>query len=260
MHRPLVKVGLIVSFIVSGGGAVSAADEAPPVVTVVSRSTMGVQGEATVPGHEPSARVRVLGLSGPTWTFWIFTAGADGFCRQRVTTRVEAVAERMRPFATYSMTLPVCPRPAPGDPAPPVDDLARAFWDVRVLPDPVLSVVPDYAITGKLVYLAITGPTEQRFDVDNPIGDDVDITATSEYLVDWGDGTKATRTTSQGGPWPSGDVTHTYVDAGPTRTITVKQVWTAGWSAGSDQGTLTDLSTVATVRIPVTQVQAVRNS
>lgn len=259
MHRPLVQVGLAVSFIASGAGAANAGDEAPPVVTVVSRSTTGVQGEVTVPGHQQSQRVRAGGSSTPTWTFWIFTAGDDGFCRQRVTTRVEAVAERMRPFATYSMTLPVCPRPAPGDPAPAVDDLAREFWDVRVLPDPVLSVVPDYAITGKLVYLQITGPKEQRFDVDNPIGDDVAITATSEYLVDWGDGTTAT-TTSQGGPWPAGDVTHTHIDTAPARTITVKQVWTAGWSAGSDQGTLSDLSTVATVRIPVTQVQAVRNS
>lgn len=191
------------------------------------------------------------------------------FClRRRATTnaaiaRGAADAKWYRAFAEANGgSYAECLTRAPEERTPPAvaDDLAREFWDVRVLPDPVLSVVPDYAITGKLVYLQITGPREQRFDVDNPIGDDVAITATSQYLVDWGDGTKATTTTSQGGPWPAGDVTHTYVDTAPTRTITVKQVWTAGWSAGSGQGTLTDLSTTAALGLPVTQVQAVRNS
>jgi hypothetical protein len=55
-------------------------------------------------------------------------------------------------------------------------------------------------------------------------------------------------------------VTHTYTDAGVTRTITVTQRWTATWVTSTGQtGTLTTLSTVAApLDIEVRQVQAVR--
>ena len=128
-----------------------------------------------------------------------------------------------------------------------------------MLPDPVLTVVPDYAITGKLVYLQIGGPTDQHFDVHNPIGDDVRITATSRYVVDWGDGTTVT-TASQGGAWPRGDVTHTYERTSPGEPIRVTQEWTAHWTAGTGGGDLSDLRTSATLVLPVSQLQAVLNS
>lgn len=45
---------------------------------------------------------------------------------------------------------------------------------------------------GEALGQTVNGMVRVGFDVDNPIGDDVAITATSQYLVDWGDGTKAT--------------------------------------------------------------------
>lgn len=153
--------------------------------------------------------------------------------------------------------LPNCPI-APSTPPSP-GELARAFWDVRHLPAPTLEVVPDYAVSGKRVYLTIKGPPTAAFQVPNPIGDDVGITATSRYTVDWGDGTPPTTTTSQGGPWPEGDLTHVYDSAGGSVTITVTQAWSATWSAGPTGGALDNLQTVGSLTLRVEQVQAVRN-
>ena len=155
-----------------------------------------------------------------------------------------------------------CPDPAAPvgrTPAQVADEAARSFWDVRILPDPVLKVVPGYALTGKPVYLQIDGTREQRFEVANPLGADVAITAQSHYEVDWGDGSPRTTTRSNGGPWPDGDVTHTYTHVSPATTITVTQVWSATWTAGEASGNLRGLRTTGTLTMPVMQVQAVRN-
>lgn len=192
----------------------------------------------------------------------------DQFCLRRRSTTNKAVADGAadarwyRSFATANGgTYTECPATAPPERRPrpdTADDAARQFWDVRILPDPGLKVVPDYAITGKTMFLQITGPAQQRFQVDNPLGDDVTVTATSRYVVAWGDGTTTT-TSSQGGPWPDGDVTHTYTDVTPGALITVTQVWSAHWTAGSDAGDLADLRTAGTLTLPVTQLQAVTN-
>ena len=118
---------------------------------------------------------------------------------------------------------------------------------------------PDYAITGKPVYLQITGDQTRQFDVPNPFGPPITIEATSRYVVDWGDGQPPTATTSTGGPWPSGDLTHAYATATEARTITVAQHWSATWRAGDQQGTLDTLRTDGALTFRVTQVQAVRN-
>lgn len=154
----------------------------------------------------------------------------------------------------------VPPCPAAAAPRPPTPgELARDFWDVRHLPRPQPKVVPDYAVVGKRVYLQITGAPSRTFDVPNPIGPAVRIDATSRYVVDWGDGT-ITTTTSQGGPWPDGDVTHVYATAHTRVTIRVTQVWSATWTAGAaTRGRLGDLRTGGEVTISVQQVQPVRN-
>ncbi|MGH9179632.1 MAG: hypothetical protein ACRD0N_13890 [Acidimicrobiales bacterium] len=197
------------------------------------------------------------GSTVPTWTFWIFSFDGGQICRQRRTTTSREMADRLRPYAIPAMGLPVCARPA-AEPAPADDDVARRFWDVRVLPSPALRVVPDYALTGKPVYLQIGGDRERRFEVDNPLGADVVITATSRYVVEWGD-RATTSTVSQGGPWPNGDVTHTYTHMAPEVTISVTQVWEATWSAGDASGTLEGLRTTSSLSLPVRQLQAVRN-
>jgi len=217
----------------------------------------------------PSRRVSDGAVPRPMYTYWeLEWVAGDTFCLRRRSTTNAAVAQGAAD-ATWSVAFarandgvkgecPMTPRPDRPPSPPAADDVARRFWDVRVLPDPVLKVVPDYAITGKLVYLQITGPTDQHFDVDNPVGEDVAITATSRYLVDWGDGTTTT-TSSQGGPWPAGDVTHAYSKMAPAVTITVTQLWSAGWAAGANRGVLTDLRTSSSLALAVTQLQAVRN-
>jgi hypothetical protein len=135
---------------------------------------------------------------------------------------------------------------------------AREFWDVRILPTPSLRVVPDYGIVGKKVYLQIGGEPAKRFTVDDPLGPPITIAAASRYVVDWGDGT-TTETTSQGGPYPSGDVTHVYGNQAGSLTIRVQQRWSATWSAGGPPTALDPLQTAASLAFRVVQVQAIRN-
>jgi hypothetical protein len=203
--------------------------------------------------------------------YWKIIWAAGGWCRDRRYTYSETekaaydyAYNRQVAEANGLEQFPECPAdaaPPPSGPSP--GQLARDFWDVRHLPVPTVEVQPDYALAGKRVYLSIKGPPSTAFAVPNPIGEDVAIAATSTYVVDWGDGSTPTTTTSQGGPWPDGDVTHVYDHAGSTATITVAQVWSATWSAGAagtaGTGTLDNLRTTGTVTLPIRQLQAVRN-
>lgn len=157
------------------------------------------------------------------------------------------------------------PPPAPPAPATEAQIAADVWQQVEDLPSPTVTVQPKaYAIAGKKVYLQISGPQTWTRTIDNPIGDDVVITATSDYVIDWGDPTDdASRndvTTSQGGPYPDGDITHVYVEKSPKTTITVTQRWTATWQAGARTGTLSQLTTTADppITIEVRDLQAVR--
>ena len=158
---------------------------------------------------------------------------------------------------------PMCPNsdPLPRVPAP--SSLAADLWQRDVdLTQPRPVIEPADAITGIPVYLQIGGPQTGRWEFD-PFGIEIVIEATSEYIVDWGDGTPTTRTTSQGGPHPEGDVTHGYRYKG-TYDIVVTQRWTATWrtsGAGvSSSGTIADvLQTVGRIDdFVVTEVEAVR--
>lgn len=234
-----------------------------PSVRIKSFSEMVVTSETPTQAGPAATNTAMKGASHaaavPTWSFWIYNYVDGVFCRQRVTTRSEARAAGLVSYATQ-VDLPVCARAPTGQPQRGPDDAARDFWDLRVLPDPVLEVVPGYALTGKPVYLQIHGDPARSFDVDNPLGDDVAISADSTYEIDWGDHSPTRITTSQGGPWPDGDVTHTYTVVNSATTITVTQRWTASWRAGADGGQLDGLQTSATLTLPVTQLQAVRNT
>ena len=158
---------------------------------------------------------------------------------------------------------PLCPDsdPLPRVPAPNV--LADQLWEEEVdLSQPRPLIEPADAITGIPVYLQIRGPQTGRWTFE-PFGIEIVIEATSEYIVDWGDGTPTTRTRSQGGPYPEGDITHGYQWKG-TYDIVVTQRWTATWRASgagtNTSGTIADvLQTVGTIEdFSVTEVQAVR--
>ena len=190
------------------------------------------------------------------------------FCLRRHSTTNEAKAKAsvaggdlaafaQRADGIVEIDCPARPRPV-ADPVLATDDLVRSFLETVTLPSPTIEIVPGYAITGKRVYLQIGGPRTATFTVPNPLGPAVGIDVTSDYLVDWGDGTTII-TSSQGGPWPGGDVTHTYERTSPRTTIAVVQRWTAHWVAGDDQGPISGLRTEARRDLRVTEVQAVRN-
>lgn len=115
-------------------------------------------------------------------------------------------------------------------------------------PTPLYLDPENGAITGKPGYLTIGG---DRL-VDIPcLG--LTINAEARYVVRWGDGA-TTETTSQGGEWPEGDLTHIYQVKG-NYTITVEAYWT-----GTVNGTsLPELPvpTTASQGVSVTEVQAV---
>jgi hypothetical protein len=215
----------------------------------------GSEGAAPVAG--PGRRV---------FAYWRLVPTAQGFCRERRHTTDEALARaydylfERRGAEANGADFADCTPEDTSAPTPDPGRLARDFWDVRRLPSPVPEVVPDWAVVGKRVYLRIGGPPATSFEVPNPIGAPVTIDATSRYLVDWGDGTPPTTTTSRGGPWPDGDVTHVYTDAHTAVTIRVVQLWSATWTAGpTAAGTLEQLRTEGELTIRVDQLQPVRN-
>ncbi len=133
-------------------------------------------------------------------------------------------------------------------------------WQTTVFPPPPspLEVNDGHgAITGLTSYLEIGGEIPYVIGVPNPIGADITVRATPRYEISWGDGA-ITRTRSQGGPYPSGDLTHTYTEVG-TVTVEVDAYWTGTWQAGGQGGDLPELAdpTSSEIALPVEQYQAV---
>lgn len=132
-------------------------------------------------------------------------------------------------------------------------------WQSEVQPPPPspLQVAPGKALTGLTAYLEIGGDPNPVTTLPNPIGPDVVITMTPRYVISWGDGA-STDTTSQGGPYPSGDLTHVYTEAEPV-VVTVQAYWTATWSAGGAGDELPELAepTEASLDLPVEERQVV---
>lgn len=158
-------------------------------------------------------------------------------------------------------TLPPCPAPggaspsAPGVPVAQVPGispsvLAIEFWQRIPLPVPRPSIPPGWALTGKPAYLVTDGTTDPpAFKESTPLGE-LTVVARGTYWVDWGDGTPpgfAGPYASEGLPWPSGRIRHTYDVAG-SYDVVVREDWTASWSLGAASGTLGVLHTQASIR------------
>jgi hypothetical protein len=209
--------------------------------------------------------------SGERWYRYdvvLWDPASAGFCIDPRWTRNEEYAGRQGRVDFPSRFDPVtgearatCPEEATAVPA--ASGIAADVWQhVENLPVPTLRIEPDFAITGKRVFLQIAGARTWTRTIDNPIGDDVVITATSDYVIDWGDPTYAGPdvTTSQGGPYPNGDVTHVYTDETPRTEIRVTQRWRATWRAGTTTGSLDQLTTqAAPLPLEVRELQAVRD-
>lgn len=154
---------------------------------------------------------------------------------------------------------PLCPpseeTPAQGQPDTPAQYAAR-YWERVLLPVPKPYIAPGWAITGKLAYLETRGATTKTFHADTPFGP-LEINATGQYYVDWGDNESTGPHSREGKPWPEGEITHDYVWA-RTYDITVTERWVATWSLGGQSGTLRQLRTAATIDdFPARQIQAV---
>jgi len=127
------------------------------------------------------------------------------------------------------------------------------------LGSPAPRIQPGRAISGKTAFLEIGGAGPRSFDMADPLGGPgAHVDARPTYRVDWGDGT-VIETSSNGGPWPHGDVTHVYQRSGHYDVIVTAR-WTAQWSgANGERGDLNGLTTEGRIaRFPVTEVQAVR--
>jgi hypothetical protein len=136
--------------------------------------------------------------------------------------------------------------------------VAQMYWYRMVVPPPPtpLQVDPGKALTGLTAYLEIGGEVPFVQSFGTPIGT-LTFTLTPRYVVSWGDDT-STSTTSQGGPYPNGDVTHVYTEDDDV-TVTVEAFWTATWTLAGAGGQLPEhpISTEGTLDLPVEQRQAV---
>lgn len=135
--------------------------------------------------------------------------------------------------------------------------MAASFWFEVALPHPVPRIAPGWAITGKRAFLEVGMPLETKFEQATPLGPLL-IDASASISVDWGDGTRTRAARTAGGPWPDGDLTHTWTSSG-TVDVVVRAHWTARWTLGPYRGSLDRISTAATLeRFVVREVQGLR--
>src|SRR5439155_24795062 len=104
---------------------------------------------------------------------------------------------------------------ASADASAPATPSVTRTAEVRQQPgSPAPRIQPGRAIAGKTAFLEIGGTGPRSFDMADPLGGPgTHVDARPTYRVDWGDGT-VIETSSNGGPWPHGDVTHVYQRTG----------------------------------------------
>lgn len=150
--------------------------------------------------------------------------------------------------------LPDCPATQGIDP-----DVVRDQV-VHELPVPDPTAQPGWALTGMPTYLEIGADTVYDQTLTGellPVA--VTVSGSATYHVDWGDGTTTTHTSS-GGPYPDGDVVHTYAHAADEVEIVVTPVWELEWSAAGLTMPLEIVLEPATYQLPVRELQSVRTS
>jgi len=138
------------------------------------------------------------------------------------------------------------------------------------LPRPELRIAPGFALAGLETYLDTGTLHGLAYDrsipvVIGPFVYDVQVSATGETTVDWGDGTPPITYDVPGGPYPDGQIRHTYRDAS-TVTVTVTDTWVIDFRATTASGAvLTDtviaeLDEVVIEDFEVREFRAVRTS
>ena len=157
---------------------------------------------------------------------------------------------------------PLCQGAPAGPAAPAPAAIAAQFWNSQgenPLMKPAPRIRPGYAVTGKTAYLETGGTVAQAFNDPTGAGP-LQIQASGQFWVDWGDGTPlAGPYDSTGAPYPDGTITHVWADTG-SYVVTVYEKWTARWSLAGQTGTLGGLRTVGRIpAFPVKELVSVRN-
>ncbi|MEX1163716.1 MAG: hypothetical protein WEB03_09055 [Nitriliruptor sp.] len=155
--------------------------------------------------------------------------------------------------------------PCPADPAVELPvAMVEEFITATVseqLPRPTLSLPPGFALTGLRTYLVTEhdldfGPVSVPVDL-GIVTFDVQLSATGESAVGWGDGTVTTHR-SGGTGYPDGAINHVYTHAALVD-ITVTDTWTVSYEAGPFVGTITaPLLPVTLADVQIQERQAVR--
>lgn len=132
---------------------------------------------------------------------------------------------------------------------------------IHRLPVPSPTTNPDWALTGIPTYLEIGAEVEYDETLTGealPV--DVTVTGQAIYHVDWGDGTTSEHR-SAGGPYPDGDVVHTYASASDEDVeVVVTPAWDLEWSAAGVTMPLEVVLEAASYQVPVRELQAVRTT
>ena len=160
------------------------------------------------------------------------------------------------PFNPISMMTAV-PCPTTGPPPPTAAQVAQQWSKTAHLPPPGLTVAPGYAVTGLTAYLQIAAHAPWTTAFADPIRvDSISVScAATGFDVDWGDGAHTT-TSSTGGPYPTGDVTHVYQQASTGLSLGVTEHWSCAWSDRvGDAGTIAGLASVGHLTLEIREIQ-----
>lgn len=160
------------------------------------------------------------------------------------------------PFNPISMMTAV-PCPTTGPPPLTAAQVAQQWSKTAHLPPPGITVAPGYAVTGLTAYLQIAAHSPWAAAFADPIrADTISVSCTGTgFDVDWGDGTR-TSTTSPGGPYPTGDVTHAYQQASTGAPLGVTEHWSCAWSDQvGDAGTIAGLASAGHLPLEIREIQ-----
>ncbi len=199
----------------------------------LSTKNLTAKGNQSIPAAGPSHEVRyVVGCRSDS-----SGGGSDEMCGAAVKycanrgepgpysriLRREITAAGPGPWKTIGSTCFASPEPGGVDPAKLRAAVEREFA-LTPLATPTGTTQPPGGATlvNLPTYFHLTFPAATSTGGYSPghirdltiLGQPVQLRIAGQYTYDYGDGTTAGPTTSPGGPYPTGDITHTYVSAG----------------------------------------------
>ncbi len=144
--------------------------------------------------------------------------------------------------ATPRLTTPQAQPPAtPGGP----QQRALDYFNSLQMPVPQPTISAPQGICGVEHSLDLHIPARQSFHEPNTPFGPLTLEVFGQFVVDWGDGTKDTYTTT-GAPWPRSDIDHSWTNRG-IYNISVTANWRANWSYGGSSGTVSGLTTTGAI-------------